>query len=133
MNQKPSPSLCFVNPVLGQTGGGEIAEAVANGVSGAEPDNELLVISAEFGKHVVGAHCVQVVLAESLMSRNLAYGECVGTDLPSSFRNRVCHIEDLVSLVIEQKMIVAEMAAVHVPVKILGFEEEGKYICQHDS
>src|SRR5262249_18847269 len=86
---------------------------------GAQPDNELLVISAEFGKHVVGAHRVLVVVAESLMPRNFAYGvECVGADLPSSFPNCVCYIEDLVSLLIEQKMIVAEMAALHVPMKI---------------
>src|SRR5262249_21222146 len=103
-------------------------------VSRAQPDNKLLVISAEFRKHVVRAHRVLVVVAESLMPRNFANGaECVGADLPSPFRNRVCHGEDLVSLLVEQKMIVAEMAAVHVPVKILGLEVERKYICQQAS
>ena len=78
-DQKPSPSLCFADSVLYQTGCGEIAKAIANGVSGVQPDNELLVISAELGKHVVGPHRALVVVAESLMPRNFAAGaECVG-------------------------------------------------------
>src|SRR5215469_18721685 len=82
----------------------------------------------------LGPHRALVVVAESMMPRNFADGaECVGADLPSPFGNCVCHGKDLFSLFVEQKIVVAEMAAVHVPVRILGLEVERKYIGQKAS
>jgi len=42
-------------------------------------------------------------------------------DLARSFRNVIRHGEDLLGLLVEQQVVIAEMAPAHVPVEILCF------------
>jgi hypothetical protein len=51
-------------------------------------------------------------------------------DLARTLGDIVGHGEDLVGLLIQQKMIVAKMAARHVPMEILGFDVEGEDVRQ---
>ncbi len=44
------------------------------------------------------------------------------TDLPRPLGNFVRHGEELVALLVQQEMIIAEVASVHVPVEVLGFQ-----------
>ena len=65
------------------------------------------------------------------MPRNIADGaECLGADLSRPFRDLVGHGEDLARMLIEEKMIFAEMGIGHVSVEMFGLEVERKYVCQ---
>jgi hypothetical protein len=49
-------------------------------------------------------------------------------DFPHALGNLVGHGEDLVALLVEHEMIVAEMRSTHMPMEILGLEIERKHI-----
>jgi hypothetical protein len=54
------------------------------------------------------------------------------TDLPHALRNRIGRGKDLLTLFVEEKMIVAEMPARHMPMKVLRLDVKGKHVGQHD-
>jgi hypothetical protein len=47
-------------------------------------------------------------------------------------RNRIGRGKDLLALVVEEKMIVAEMRARHMPMKVLRLDVKGKQVGQDD-
>ncbi len=49
-------------------------------------------------------------------------------DLADAFGDRVGHGVELLGLLVQQQVIVAEMRAAHVPVEILGFEVQSEHI-----
>src|SRR5690348_13470068 len=63
------------------------------------------------------------------MLRNVADGvQCRATNLESTFSDIVGHREDLFGVFIEQEVVIAKMAASHVPVEVLGFQIEREHI-----
>src|ERR1700758_5022614 len=51
-------------------------------------------------------------------------------ELAGSFRDHIRHGEDLIAVLVEKKMVIAEMVSAHVPMKILGLQIEGEDIGQ---
>jgi len=49
-------------------------------------------------------------------------------DLSHAFGQRIGHAEDLIALIVQQQMIVAEMRTRHVPMEVLGFHVEGEHV-----
>jgi len=47
---------------------------------------------------------------------------------PGSFGEVISHGKELIAMVVQQKVVVTEMRAAHVPVKVLGLQVEGKDI-----
>ncbi len=65
------------------------------------------------------------------MPRNVADRmERVAAQFPDALGDGIGHIEDLIALLIEQKMIIAEMGAAHVPVEIFRLQVDGEGIRQ---
>src|SRR6266852_3216400 len=54
-------------------------------------------------------------------------------DLPGSFSDGVRHSEDLLSLLVQQEMVVTKVIPSHVPVEVLGLEIESEYIGQQSA
>src|SRR5262245_34660310 len=70
-----------------------------------------------------------VVIFQPLVSCDIADGaQRSSTDLARPLGDRVRHREDLRRLLIEQQVIVAKVAAAHVPVKVLRLYVKRKYV-----
>src|SRR6266567_6945331 len=54
--------------------------------------------------------------------------QCNTTNLSNSLGDWIGHREKLLSVLVEEQMIITEMRAAHVPVKILGFHVEREHI-----
>ncbi len=54
----------------------------------------------------------------------------VASDLADALRDRVGHRVNLVGLLIEQQVVVAEVRSAHVPMKILGLHVQREYVGQ---
>jgi hypothetical protein len=55
-------------------------------------------------------------------------GAC--TKLAGAFRDYIRHGENLIAKLVKKKMVIAEMASAHVPMKILGLQKQGEDIGQ---
>src|SRR6266849_2089498 len=54
-------------------------------------------------------------------------------DFPGSFSDGVRHSEDLLSLLVQQEMVVTKVIPSHVPVEVLGLEIESEYVGQQSA
>src|SRR6266436_8178523 len=54
------------------------------------------------------------------------------SDLADTFGDRISSSEDLVPVLVEQKMIVAKMRTRHVPMKVLRFQIQGEHVGEQD-
>jgi hypothetical protein len=76
-------------------------------------------------KHVLRANGFPVVVFQALAFASVADGVKRGAaKFACSLGNIVRHIEYLFGVLIEQKVVIAEVAPSHVPVKILGLDIE---------
>jgi hypothetical protein len=91
----------------------------------------LLVISRQFSEHLPGGDELRIVVFEALMSGDIANGTQGGsTNLARAFGDSVCHRKELLTLLIEEQMIIAKIPATHVPMEILRLHVKGEDIGQ---
>ncbi len=78
-----------------------------------------------------GGDVVSVVVGDALETGDVADRPDGGaTDLTCSLGDVVGHGEELVAVIVEEEMIVAEVRAAHVPVEVLGLDVEREGIGQ---
>src|SRR5215471_19631750 len=53
------------------------------------------------------------------------------SNLANALSDWVCHREKLISLLVEEQMIIAEVVPAHVPVEVFRFYIEREYICEN--
>src|SRR6516225_8044436 len=101
LEQEPGPPLGLVDPVLDQAGAGHVLVLVANRVSLAQARRQLLVVVAQFGKHIQRRDEVGVVVQHALQAADVAHalGDVVGGR------------ENLLALLVEEEMVIAEVRA----------------------
>ena len=81
----------------------------------------------EVAQHFQGADERLVVVLDRLQLGDMADRPQRGlAELAHPFGQRVDHGVDLVAVLVEQQVIVAEMRPAHVPVEVLGLEVEGE-------
>src|SRR5437867_4649306 len=120
LRQEPRPPLALVDPNLDQTRGSDIVVPIANLVCCSQASRQLLVVIAKLADHFLRTHSFFVVVFQPLVARDIAdRTNCGPPALARSLRNVVGYGEDLSRLLVEQQMVVANMAAAHVPVKVL--------------
>ena len=86
---------------------------------------ERLVVVAQLGQHVERVDEVGVVVGDALQPRDMAdRAERRAADLAHALGDVVGDGEDLVGLLVEEQVVVAEMRPAHVPMEILGLEVE---------
>jgi hypothetical protein len=129
--EEPSSAFGFVDPILDQTGRGDIVVFVTDFVRFAEQMRQLLIVGRQFGEHLQRRDEIGVVVLQPLMLRNVIdrmQARC--PDFAGTLRNIICHRKDLVRLFIEQQVVIAKVRAAHVPMKVLRLDVECEHIGQ---
>src|SRR5580698_7713589 len=103
---------------------------------GAKALDEGLVVAVELKQHVAGGHKLLVVIGDALQLGDVADGADGGaTYLANALGDGVGDGKNLIGVLVEQKVVVAEMGSAHMPVKVLGFEIKsegiGKQCVEH--
>ena len=95
----------------------------------AQQRDEMAVVVAQLGEHVLGRHVVGIVVGNALQAGDMAdRTQRHAADLAGTLGNRIGGREDLLALFVQQQMVVAEMRTGHMPVEILGLEVESEHI-----
>src|SRR5262249_20568053 len=119
LEQEPGPPLGLVDPVLDQAGAGHVVVLVANRVGLAQARRQLLVVVAQLREHVEGGDEVRVVVQHALQAADVADRAQRGAaDLAHALGDGVGGRENLLALLVEEEMIVAEVRAGYVPMEI---------------
>src|SRR5262249_46093355 len=88
-----------------------------------------LVVPHQLAQHLVRRDELRVVVLDALHVGDLPDRAQRGAaDLAHAFGELVGGGEDLCRLLVEPQMIIAEMRAANVPMKVLGLQIEGKYV-----
>src|ERR671922_2396154 len=99
----------------------------------AKVRSQLLVVVAQLGQHVQGGDKIRVVIQDTLQPTDMADGaQRRATNLADALGNGIGGGEDLVGLLVQEKMIVAEMRTRHVPVEVFRFQVEREHISDKD-
>jgi hypothetical protein len=102
---------------------------VANLVGDSERASQLQVVIAKLLDHLLRANSFFVVVFQPLILRDIAdRADRRAADLPRSLGDRIGYGEDLRRLLVEQQMIITEVAPADMPVKILRFHVKRKHI-----
>jgi len=108
--------------------------AVADGVGGTQEAGQLAVVVGQFGQHAFGRDVLGVVVQQALGALNVTNGPDGGAaDLAGALRNHVGGGEDLVTLLVQHQVVVAEVRAGQVPVEVLGLQVQREHVCQQRS
>src|SRR5581483_8200995 len=127
--EEPDAPFRLVDPYLEQAGGGDIAALVAYAVGGAHRGGKALVVLAQLGQHVERRDELGVVIQHALQARDVSdRANRRAAQLAHALGDGVGKSEDLVRLLVQQQVIVAEMRPRHVPVKVLRLQVEGEDI-----
>ena len=127
LEQEPDPPLGLVDQVFDQACGRHILVLVAQLVAFAHGLDDLLIVVHQLAQHVGRRHEARVVVLDALQLGNLADRAQRGAaDLADALGDVVGRGENLLGLLVEQQVIVAEMRAADVPMEILGLEIERK-------
>src|ERR1700682_1861333 len=87
------------------------------------------IIVPKFSYHVERLDIFGIVVRDTLKAGDLSDRANGGAAyLPGSFSNGIRHGEYLVTLVIQHQMILSEVRAGHMPVKVFGFEVQRKRV-----
>src|SRR5262249_5859071 len=133
LEQEPGSPLGLVDPVLDQAGAGHVVVLVANRVGLAQARRQLLVVIAQLREHVEGRDEVGVVVQHALQAADVADRAQRGAaDLAHALGDVIGGCENLLALLVEEQMIVAEVGTGDVPMEILGLQVKRKHIREQD-
>src|SRR5258708_29238443 len=96
---------------------------ITQGVCASKVERQLPVVLAKFREHVLGADRLTVVVDDALQPGDVA-DRMQGrpADLPDTLRNRIGRREYLLTLLVQQQVIVAKMRPRYVPMEILRLD-----------
>jgi hypothetical protein len=127
LEQEPATLLGFVDEILEQAGGRHVLVFVGDLMSFAHVMDLGLVVVHQFDEHIDGGNIVLVVVLHPLQLGDIAdRADRRAADLAGPLSQDVDAAFELLRLLVEQKMVVAEMRPADVPMKILGLDVEGK-------
>ena len=127
--QEPDAPLGLIDPIFEKTDGGYVSGVIAEAVDGTHAQDQSFFVLAEFGEHVGSVDEVGVVVGDALEAGDVSDGTDGGAaDFADAFGDVVGHGEELVSVVVEEEMIIAEVRAAHMPVEVFGFEIQGENV-----
>src|SRR5260370_42401235 len=94
-------------------------------VRGAQELCKTVVVGAKLGKHISGSDKFLVIVFQALMLGNVSNGtDCDSANLACPLRDVVRHGEDLLRVLGEQSVGIAEVSAAHGPVEIYRLPAE---------
>src|ERR1700681_4523206 len=87
------------------------------------------ILVPQFNYHVERLNVFSIIIYDALGTRNLPdRANGCSSQLSCSLGNGVSHGEKLVTLVVEHQMIVPEMGDRHMPMEVLCFQIQRKYV-----
>jgi hypothetical protein len=105
--------------------------AIADLVGRTEIFGEFLVVLQEFLDHALGRERPLVTIMQALVTRDVAdRAKGIAPEFASPLRDGIGHRKQLLTVLIEQEMVVAEMASRHVPVEVLRLHVKRESVCQ---
>src|SRR5229473_2892554 len=121
--QEPGAALGLVDEGLEQPGGTGILVIVGKLVGLAHRGSDVLVVFHQLAKHFARRHVALVVVLDGLQFSDLPDRAHRGAaELANALGQLIGGGENRVGLLVEHQMIVAEMPAADVPMKILGLQ-----------
>src|SRR5215471_8267693 len=129
LEQEPTALFGFVNEILQKAGGRHVLVLVGNLVGRAHVVHLRLIVVHELQQHINGGNVVLVVVLDPLQLRNMPDRADRGVaDLACALGQNIDTPCELIALLIEQEVVVAEMRAADVPVEVLGLHVERKRV-----
>src|SRR3954451_22409464 len=120
--QEPTPALSLVNPGLKKAGSSYVGGVVAESVYRPHAQDQALLVFVKLTQHVFRCHVVRIIIRNALQTSNMPNRtNRRSANFADTFSNVVGHGKDLISVLIEQKMIITEVRSTHMPMKILSF------------
>jgi hypothetical protein len=112
-----------------QTRRRQIVRLIAQRMGFTHAARKLCVVVPQFRDHIERSHVLRIIVQDTLNPGDVTdRSKGRAADLSRALGQRIGHRENLFALIVEQQMIVPEMPAGHVPVKILGFQIQRKHI-----
>src|SRR5271169_2375476 len=110
LEEEPGSLLRFINPVLQQACGRHVAGFVTQRMHVTHGLRQRRIIVAEFIYHVGRLNVFSIIVRDALKTRDLPdRANGCAAYLPRALSDGIRHGENLLTLVIEHQMIVAEM------------------------
>jgi hypothetical protein len=104
--------LGLVDEVLDQTRGRIIPVLIAQLMNGSHRGRELSIVLSQLCEHVLRRHEVGVVVEQALEPRCMAErAQSRAAELAHALGDRVGHAEQLVRLLVQDQMVIAETRA----------------------
>src|SRR5882762_2953244 len=129
--QEPGAALGLVDEDFEQARGAGILMIIAKLVGLAHRGRHVLVVFHQFTKHFARRHVALIVVLDGLQFSDLPDRAHRGAaDLANALGQLIGGRENRVGLLVEHQMIVAEMPAADVPVKILGLHIKREGVSQ---
>src|ERR1700733_2800618 len=123
LEQEPGAALGLVDEGLQQSGGAGILVIVAKLVGFPHRGGHVLVVFHQLAQHLARRHIALIVVVDGLQFADLPDRAQRGAaQLANPFGQLIGGGENIVGLLVEQQMIVAEMPAADMPVKVLGLD-----------
>ena len=127
--EEPGPTLGFIDPYFDETCRRDVAMFVAHVVRFAQTRGECFVVVHQLGQHIQRLDVFGIVIEHALGTRDLSDRmQRESTDLAHTFCDNVGHGEELLGVVVEEQVIIAEMMPAHVPMEIFGFQIEREHV-----
>src|SRR3989442_9268452 len=127
--QEPDPLLRLIQHLLEEVARGGIAVLVAHRDRRPLTLGDVSIVRQEAVDHLLGKHELFIVVLERLQLgdvRDAPYRRA--TDPSHPLRQDIDGAEDRVGLLVEQQVVIAEVRAGHMPVKVLRLDVQGKRV-----
>ena len=119
----------MIDPVFEEAGGGNIAGVIADYVDRSHARDQGFLVLAKLTQHILRSYVLGIVVGDALQTRDVSDGTDGGsTDLANTLGDFIRHCEELIAVIVEQQVVIAEVRSAHVPMEILGLEVEGEHI-----
>jgi hypothetical protein len=119
----------LIDPIFEEAGSSDIACIIADCVDRSHAQDQGFLVLAKLAQHIFRCHKLRIVVRDALQPSDVSDGTDGGpTNLTNTLGDVVSHSEDLIAVIIEQKVVIPEVRTTHMPMKVLGLQVEGKYI-----
>src|SRR5579871_2210373 len=131
LEQEPDPPFCLIDPWFDQARRGNVSTFVAELMALAHAGDQLHVVVAQLGQHILRRHVVGVVVEHPLQAGDMSDGPYGGpANLPDALRDSVRRGEELRGLRVHHQVVLAEMRARDVPVKVLHLQIQRQHVSE---
>jgi hypothetical protein len=99
----------------------------------AQVRRQLFVVIAQFGEHIHRRNEIRIIVRNALQAADVADRmQSRAADLANTFSDHIGSGEDLVAVLIQQKMTVMKVCTRHVPMKVFRLHIQSEHVGEQD-